>query len=60
MISSSLLRTFVFFIGHLAIDLTVVYTLTAATIYEAGLAATVGPIINSFWFYLLDRIWVKK
>ena len=34
----------------------VVYWLTGASLFEAGLVALVEPCINGCWYYLLDRI----
>ena len=42
--------------GHVIIAMNVVYWLTGASLFEAGLVALVEPLINGCWYYLLDRI----
>ena len=54
--SSSLGRALVYTFGHVIIAMNVVYWLTGASLFEAGLVALVEPMINGCWFYLLDRI----
>jgi len=45
--------------GHVIIAMNVVYWLTGASIWEAGLVALVEPCINGVWFYILHRLWIK-
>ena len=54
--STSLGRALVYTVGHVIIAMNVVYWLTGASLFEAGLVALVEPMINGCWFYLLDRI----
>ena len=54
--STSLGRAMVYTAGHVMIALNVVYWLTGAALFEAGLVALVEPCINGCWYYLLDRI----
>ena len=54
--STSLGRALVYTVGHVIIAMNVVYWLTGASLFEAGLVALVEPCINGCWFYLLDRI----
>ena len=54
--STSLGRALVYTIGHVIIAMNVVYWLTGASLFEAGLVALVEPCINGCWYYLLDRI----
>ena len=54
--STSLGRALVYTIGHVIIAMNVVYWLTGASLFEAGLVAMVEPCINGCWYYLLDRI----
>ena len=54
--STSLGRALVYTIGHVFIAMNVVYWLTGASLFEAGLVAMVEPCINGCWYYLLDRI----
>jgi len=39
--------------------MTVVSALTGASLWEAGLVALVEPTINGFWYYFLDKFWIK-
>ena len=54
--STSLGRAMVYTAGHVIIAMNVVYWLTGASLFEAGLVALVEPLINGCWYYLLDRI----
>ena len=54
--STSLGRALVYTVGHVIIAMNVVYWLTGASLFEAGLVAMVEPCINGCWYYLLDRI----
>ena len=54
--STSLGRAMVYTAGHVIIAMNVVYWLTGASLFEAGLVALVEPCINGCWYYLLDRI----
>ena len=54
--STSLGRAMVYTAGHVMIAMNVVYWLTGASLFEAGLVAMVEPCINGCWYYLLDRI----
>ena len=54
--STSLGRALVYTAGHVMIAMNVVYWLTGASLFEAGLVALVEPCINGCWYYLLDRI----
>ena len=54
--STSLGRAMVYTAGHVVIAMNVVYWLTGASLFEAGLVALVEPCINGCWYYLLDRI----
>ena len=54
--STSLGRALVYTAGHVMIAMNVVYWLTGASLFEAGLVALVEPCIKGCWYYLLDRI----
>ena len=54
---SSLALAIIYTIGHICIAMTVVTTLTGASIWEAGLVALVEPTINGVWFYILHKTW---
>ena len=45
--------------GHVVIAMTVVSTMTGASLWEAGAVALVEPAINGVWFYTLHTIWKK-
>ena len=49
-------RAIIYTCGHVLIAMNVVYWLTGASLFEAGLVALVEPLINGCWYYLLDRI----
>ena len=57
--STSLGRAMVYTAGHVMIAMNVVYWLTGASLFEAGLVALVEPCINGCWYYLLDRICIN-
>ena len=53
---TSIGRAGIYTCGHVLIAMNVVYWLTGASLFEAGLVALVEPMINGCWYYLLDRI----
>jgi uncharacterized membrane protein len=57
---SSISLAVTYTIGHVLIAVNVVYFMTGASLFEAGLVALVEPSINGVWFYLLHRIWKKS
>lgn len=59
---SSLARAIIYTIGHIVIAMTCNRLITGASLELAALDALIEPIINGFWFYLLDRAYthVKK
>tara|TARA_B100000700_G_scaffold49541_1_gene52397 strand:+ start:6419 stop:6664 length:246 start_codon:yes stop_codon:yes gene_type:complete len=58
--SDSLIRTVIYTIGHFFIAASCVMYFTGASFYLALTDAIVEPILNGFWYYLLDRFWVNK
>ena len=58
--SDSLIRTIIYTIGHFFIAASCVMYFTGAGIYVALTDAIIEPILNGFWYYLLDRFWVSK
>jgi len=58
--SGSIIRTIIYTIGHFFIAATCVMYLTGANISEALTDAFIEPILNGFWYYLLDRFWTSK
>ena len=57
----SLLRTLVFTLGHFVIAATILKILDPGiAMWVAVTDAIIEPLINSVWYYILDRIWVTK
>ena len=56
---SSLTLALIYTIGHIIIAMNVVYWMTGASIWEAGMVALVEPIFNGIWFYILHKLWTK-
>ena len=53
----SLTLTIVYTLGHIIIAMSVVRTMTGASLWEAGAVALIEPAINGIWFYVLHRTW---
>ena len=53
----SLTLTIVYTLGHVIIAMSVVRTMTGASLWEAGAVALIEPTINGLWFYVLHRTW---
>ena len=53
----SLLLTLIYTSGHILIAMTVVRTMTGASLWESGAVALIEPTINGVWFYVLHRLW---
>ena len=51
--NNSLALALVYTLGHIIIAMTVVSTMTGASLWEAGAVALVEPAINGVWFYIL-------
>lgn len=51
----SLARTLIFAVGHFFIDFLVVTVTTGAEPGNAAAAAIIAPLLNSLWYYGLDR-----
>ena len=56
---NSLALALIYTIGHVVIAMNVVYWMTGASLFEAGLVALVEPAINGVWFYVLHKLWRK-
>ena len=54
--SLALALTYTF--GHVIIAMNVVYWMTGASIWEAGLVALIETAINGVWFYVLHKVWI--
>jgi len=57
----SLLRTLIFTIGHFIIAATILKLLDPdIELWVAVTDAIVEPLVNSVWYYILDRLWTKR
>lgn len=56
---NSLALALIYTVGHVVIAMNVVYWMTGASLFEAGLVALVEPSINGVWFYILHKLWRK-
>mgnify|MGYP001158747631 FL=1 len=57
--TSSLALALIYTAGHIIIAMTVVSTMTGASLFEAGAVALIEPSINGVWFYVLHKVWRK-
>lgn len=56
---NSLALALVYTFGHVIIAMNVVYWMTGASLFQAGLVALLEPAINGVWFYVLHKLWRK-
>lgn len=56
---NSVILALIYTLGHIVIAMTVVSTMTGASLWEAGTVALVEPAINGVWFYALHCLWKK-
>ena len=56
----SLLRTFIYTIGHFVIAITVLMLVADVSFMIALTDAIVEPIANSIWYFILDKWWASK
>ena len=56
----SILRTFIYTIGHFAIAITVLMLVADVTFKTALTDAILEPIANSIWYFILDKWWASK
>lgn len=54
------IRTLIYTIGHFFIAAACVMYFTGATFSVAITSAIVEPLINSVWYFLLDKYWASK
>ena len=57
--NSSLALAIVYTLGHILIAMNVVYWLTGASLFQAGLVALIEPTINGLWFFILHKTWMS-
>ncbi|MDC0002530.1 hypothetical protein OAP94_00025 [bacterium] len=56
---NSIVLAVIYTLGHVVIAMTVVSTMTGASLWEAGTVALIEPAINGVWFYVLHNLWKK-
>lgn len=57
----SLFRTLIFTIGHFIIAATILKLLDPGIeLWVAVTDAIVEPLVNSVWYYILDRLWTRR
>ena len=56
----SILRTFVYTIGHFIIAISVLMFVADVSFGVALTDAIVEPIANSIWYFVLDKWWASK
>ena len=56
---NSVVLAVIYTLGHVVIAMTVVSTMTGASLWEAGTVALIEPAINGVWFYILHSLWKK-
>ena len=59
-LKGTLLRTIIYTLGHFIIAAGCVVYFTGTDLITASTDAIVEPIINALWYFVLDRLWVKK
>ena len=59
-LKGTLLRTAIYTVGHFLIASACVMYFTGADFWIAITDAIVEPLINALWYFILDRMWVKK
>lgn len=57
---SSLARALVYTTGHIVIAALCNIFITGAEVSLATADAIIEPIINGFWYYLLDKAWSRQ
>ena len=56
----SILRTFIYTIGHFIIAISVLMLVADVSFAVALTDAIVEPIANSIWYFILDKWWTRK
>ena len=56
----TIVRTIIYTIGHFCIAAGVIMAVADVTIYEAMTDAIVEPLLNSIWYFILDKWWASK
>tara|TARA_B100002019_G_C20983127_1_gene456788 strand:+ start:336 stop:557 length:222 start_codon:yes stop_codon:yes gene_type:complete len=58
-LSATLIRTIIYTLGHMLIAVLCIIFITGSDPFLATVDAVVEPIINAFWYYLLDSLWSR-
>tara|TARA_Y100000590_G_C15233101_1_gene830861 strand:- start:373 stop:606 length:234 start_codon:yes stop_codon:yes gene_type:complete len=56
----SILRTIIYTIGHMLIAVSCLMVIASVPFSIAITDAIVEPILNGFWYYILDRYWASR
>jgi len=56
----TIVRTLIYTIGHFCIAAGVIMAVADVTIYEAMTDAIVEPLLNSIWYFILDKWWASR
>ncbi len=56
----SILRTIIYTIGHFAIAIVVLISISDVSFRVALTDAIVEPLANAVWYFLLDKFWASK
>ena len=56
----TIVRTIIYTIGHFCIAAGVIIVVADVTLYEAMTDAIVEPILNSVWYFVLDKWWASR
>ena len=59
-VRSSVARAVIYTIGHIFIAMTCNHFITGAPLELAAADALIEPVINGFWFFILDKFWASK
>jgi uncharacterized membrane protein len=54
---STLIRTGIYTLGHMAIAIMCLMLIANVTFYQALADAIIEPLLNALWYFVLDRIW---
>tara|TARA_B100000700_G_scaffold6696_1_gene7071 strand:- start:1230 stop:1457 length:228 start_codon:yes stop_codon:yes gene_type:complete len=56
----TIVRTLIYTAGHFCIAAGVIMAVADVTIYEAMTDAVVEPLLNSIWYFILDKWWASR
>tara|TARA_R100000008_G_C3582231_1_gene169360 strand:+ start:204 stop:431 length:228 start_codon:yes stop_codon:yes gene_type:complete len=56
----TIIRTIIYTIGHFCIAAGVIIAVADVTLYEAMTDAIVEPLLNSMWYFILDKWWASR